>query len=197
MLQTAPVGVFIYARSDVRTYLRKWLALEPATQWFQQRRDFTHRLLLPAKVRHVRNISFCHCKTNRYPKRWFAKTNSRSHRQAGDGEPKRRGAVGFTYVRMYVRMYVIRMYVHSYVSTFFGGVRLRPSGRRTYVSTCVSTYVGTSLRTYRYVLTYVHAYITAVVSRCSPSHPADLGDISKLRTYIVCLCSPPPTYVRA
>ena len=120
-----------YVRMSLVTYIpyvRKWLALEH--RWrrngFNSHADFTHRLLLPVKVRHVSNISFGHCKTNRYPKRRFAKTNSRSHRQAGDGEPKRTGAEDFTYVCTFVCMFI-----RTYVRMVFGGVRLRPFGRRT------------------------------------------------------------------
>ena len=70
MLQTAAVGVFKYALSYDVPYLRKWLALEHCRRrnGFNSDADFTHRLLLPAKVRHVSNISFGRCKTNRYPK---------------------------------------------------------------------------------------------------------------------------------
>ena len=178
--------------------MRKWLALEH--RWRRNgsnsHADFTHRLLLPVKVRHVSNISFGHCKTNRYPKRRFAKTNSRSHRQAGDGEPKRRGAVDFTYVCTFVCTYVCCSYactfVRMYVFWWSASARIWTTYVRRCVSTCVSTYVR------RYVLTYVRACIHR--GCCFPllSLPSGRPGRHLQATYIHRLSLFPPqrTYVR-
>ena len=174
--------------------MRKWLALEH--RWRRNgsnsHADFTHRLLLPVKVRHVSNISFGHCKTNRYPKRRFAKTNSRSHRQAGDGEPKRRGAVDFTYVCTFVCMSFVCMYIRTYVCFLVECVCAHLDDVRRCVSTCVSTYVR------RYVLTYVRTCIHR--GCCFPllSLPSGRPGRHLQATYIHSLSLFPPqrTYVR-